>query len=171
MLTKNQKRELVKDLTEKLSKIKTAIFTDYTGLSVVKMTELRRQLKEQDAEMRVIKKTLVDLALKESKAADFQIKKLNGQLAVVFGYCDEVAPAKVLYNFSKKEEHLKILGGLLENSFVNSEQVISLAKLPSRPELLGRTVGAIAAPLSGFINVLQGNLRNLVYVLANIKRL
>jgi len=87
---------------------------------------------------------------------------------VAFGYQDEVAPAKILNDFAKNNEHLKILGGILENKFIDKMSVISLAKLPSKQELLGQLVGTIAAPMSGMLNVLQGNLRGLVRVLSII---
>ncbi|MDO8265140.1 MAG: 50S ribosomal protein L10, partial [Candidatus Parcubacteria bacterium] len=86
---------------------------------------------------------------------------------------DEVMPAKIAYQFSQKNANLKILGGLIESqrgSLLGTEQVIELAKLSSKEELLARLVGSIAAPMSGFANVLQGNIRNLVYVLNAIKK-
>ena len=169
MLTKIQKQNLVKDLAERLSKMKSAVFADYSGLSVAKMTELRRELKKQGVEIKVAKKTLIDLAFKKAGIKKVEAKKLMGQIVLVLGYQDEVAPAKILYNFGKGEEHLKILGGILNNDFIESQAIIDLAKLPSRQELLTKLVGSIAAPLSGMINVLQGNLRNLIYVLAQIK--
>jgi len=150
--------------------MKAAVFADYTGLSVVKMTELRKRLKSEDAEMKVVKKTLVGLALKNAKIENTEIKKLPGQLALIFGYRDEISPAKLLYNFGKKDEHLKIIGGILGGNFLTSAKMVELAKLPTLEELLTKAVGSIAAPLSGMLNVLQGNLRGLVYILAQIKR-
>jgi len=150
--------------------MKAAVFADYTGLTVAKMTELRRKLKEQNAEIKVVKKTLLDLVFKKQGWEKIEPKKMSGQLALVIGYEDEVAPSKVVYNFSKTSEHLKILGGILNNVFIDSETIVSLAKLPGRQELLARAVGSISAPLSGLVNVLQGNLRDLVYVLAQIKK-
>jgi len=168
MLTKVKKQELIKDLKEKLTKITSAVFADYTGLNVAKMTELRRKLRNEEIEIKVIKKTLIDLGFKQAGVGNIDMKNMTGQIALVLGYQDEVAPAKILYNFAKSGEHLKILGGILENKFIDSQTVISLAKLPSKQELLAKLVGSIAAPMSGMINVLEGNLRGLVYVLSQI---
>ncbi len=169
MLTRKQKQELLEKLGEKLTKMKAAVFADYTGLTVAKMTELRRKLKEQNAEIKVVKKTLLDLVLKKQGWEKIEPKKMLGQLALIIGYEDEVAPSKIVYNFSKTSEHLKILGGILNNNFVDSEGIVGLAKLSSRRELLAKAVGSLAAPLSGMVNVLQGNLRGLVQVLSQIK--
>jgi len=170
MQTKKQKEEVVKELSEKLIKTKAAVFADYTGLSVAKLTELRRKLLAQSAELKVAKKTLIDISFKQSGIADVDTKNMSGQVAVVFGYQDEVSPAKILNDFAKKNEQLKILGGILENKFIDTLSVVSLAKLPTRQELLGKLVGTIAAPMSGMLNVLQGNMRGLVQVLSQIKK-
>jgi len=168
MQTKAQKETIVKDLTDKLKKIKSAVFADYAGLSVVKLTKLRRELRGQGVDIKVIKKTLVDISLKNAGINDADAKKMPGQLAVITGYDDEVAPAKIVYGFSRKEDKLKILGGILNNAFIDAAGIVGLAKLPSRPELLGKLVGTIAAPMSGMLNVLQGNMRGLVQVLSQI---
>ena len=169
MQTKQQKQQLVKEIVERLTKTKGAVFADYTGLSVAKLTQLRRKLLAQSGELKVAKKTLIDLSFKKGGIADVDTKNMTGQIAVAFGYQDEVTPAKILNDFAKKNEQLKILGGVLENKFIDKLSVLSLAKLPSKQELLGRLVGTIAVPMSGMLNVLQGNLRGLVRVLSQIK--
>ncbi|KKT26249.1 MAG: 50S ribosomal protein L10 [Parcubacteria group bacterium GW2011_GWA2_43_9b] len=170
MQTKQQKQTLVKELVERLAKTKAAVFADYTGLSVAKLTELRRKLSAQSGELKVAKKTLIDLSFKQGGIAGVNTKNMSGQVMVAFGYNDEVAPAKILNDFTKKNEQLKILGGILENKFIDSAGVLSLAKLPSKQELLGQLVGTIAAPMSEMLNVLQGNLRGLVRILSQINR-
>lgn len=169
MQTKQQKEQLVKEISERLAKTKAAVFADYTGLSVAKLTELRRKLSVQSAELKVAKKTLIDISFKQSGIMGVDTKKMTGQVAVAFGYQDEVGAAKILNDFAKQNKQLKILGGILENKFIDKLSVLSLAKLPSKPELLGKLVGTIAAPMSGMLNVLQGNLRGLVRVLSQIK--
>lgn len=169
MQTKKQKEELVKKLSEQLTKMRAAVFADYTGMGAVKLTELRRKLLARDVELKVVKKTLIDIAAKNAGFDKIDAKKMAGQVALVMGYSDEIAPAKIIYEFDKKGEQMKILGGILERNFIDAQGVISLAKLPSRQELLAKAVGSIAAPMSGMLNVLQGNLRNLVSVLAQIK--
>lgn len=169
MLTKEQKKTLLESLAEKISKMKSAVFADYTGLDVAKMTQLRRKLREQGIELKVAKKTLIDLAFKNQGIEGVDTKKMPGQIAVMMGFQDEVAPAKIAYAFGKANENLKILGGVLEGNVLDAAAVLDLAKLPSKKELLAKAVGSIGAPLSGMVNVLQGNLRGLVQVLSQIK--
>lgn len=165
MITKEQKKQIIKDLVDKLSQQKAVVFFDYSGLKVNQFQELRSQLKEQNIDCQVIKKTLIDLALKKAGLDKIEAKRLPGQLALVFGYEDEVLPAKFLYNFSKENQDLKILAGLVGGEYLADEAVIELAKLPSKQELLARLIGNLAAPVSGFVNVLQGNLRRLIFIL------
>jgi large subunit ribosomal protein L10 len=170
MQTRSQKEIIVKDLADKLGKIKAAVFADYTGMSVAKLTELRRKLREKNADLKVAKKTLIDLAAKKAGLEKIDTKNMTGQVAVIMGYDDEVTPAKTIFEFDKKSEKIKFLGGILENNFIDAQGVLSLAKLPSKQELLAKAVGSIAAPLSGMVNVLQGNLRGLIQVLSQIKK-
>ncbi len=169
MQTRQQKETIIKEISDRLAKTKTAAFADYTGIDVAKMTDLRRRLRDQDGELKVAKKTLVDLAFKKAGFEGINTKKMSGQLAVIFSYRDEVAPIKILADFAKKESQLKILGGILENKFIEAASVLNLAKLPSKQELLANLVGSLSAPLSGIVNVLQGNLRGLLQVLTQIK--
>lgn len=170
MQTKKQKKDIVKDLAENLKKTKAAVFADYTGLSVVKLMAFRRKLKAENAEIKVAKKTLIDLALKQADLPVVETKKMKGQVALVMGYGDEISPAKASFSFTKGNENFKILGGILENKFIEAAQVLNLAKIPGRQELLGKLVGSIASPMSGMVGVLQGNLRGLVRVLSQINK-
>ncbi len=167
--TKKQKEELISDLSEKLGKAKAALFADYTGLTVAQITSLRNELRKENISAKVAKKTLIDLALKKAGLAE-AAKKMPGQVILITGENDEVAPAKISYKFSRKNDKLKILGGLLNGNFIDLAGVMALAKLPSREQLLASVVGTIAAPLSGLVGVLQGNLRGFVRVLSQIKK-
>jgi len=171
-LTREQKQKIVEDIKEKVDRQKTMVFVAIEGLKAEELFELRKELKEKDCLLTVVKKTLADKVFKENKI-DSNIKEMAGQLALVFGFKDQISPAKISYNFSrssaKSGKKLRILGGFFENNFINTEEVVSLAKIPSREELLGRIVGSIKAPVANFVNVLQGNIRNLVYILSNIE--
>ena len=169
MITKEQKKEIIKDLTDKFSRQKAVIFSDYTGLKVNQFQELRSKLREQGIDCRVVKKTLIDLSLKKAGFDGLKAGELPGQTVLVFGYEDEILPAKILYDFSKENENLKILSGLVQGDYLESKEVISLAKLPSKQELLGKLVGSLLSPLSGLINVLQGNTRKLFFILKDMK--
>ncbi|PIU78344.1 MAG: 50S ribosomal protein L10 [Candidatus Moranbacteria bacterium CG_4_10_14_3_um_filter_44_15] len=164
MLSRSQKENLVKDLSEKIKAGKVMIFSDYTGTSVAKMKNLRDELRKNDSSYKITKKKLIELAFKNA-GIETDVKNMEGQIGVAIGNADEVSAAKVLANFSKENENFKILQGVLENKVISGEEVIALSKLLSRGELLSKLVGLINAPVSGFVNALAGNLRNLVGVL------
>ena len=167
MLTKDQKKKIVKDLTEKLKTGKVMIFSDFTGTTVGGMKELRDELRKTGATYKVTKKKLIDIAFKDA-GIEADSVGLEGQIGLAIGQEDEVSAAKVLGQFSKKNKNFKILRGVLDNKIISDKEVIALASLPSREELLARFVGSINAPVSGFVNVLAGNLRNFVGVLKAI---
>ncbi len=170
MITKEKKKEIVNDLIDKLSRQKSVIFFDYTGLKVNQFQELREKLREENIDCVVVKKSLIDLALekaasKEAAFKNLKIRDLPGQIALVFGYDDEVLPAKILYDFSKKNEDLKIMTGLIQQEYLENESVISLAKLPTKKELLAKLINSVSAPMYNLNNALQGNLRKLIFIL------
>ncbi len=166
---KIQKQEIVRDLEEKIKKSKSIILTSFDGLGVKDNEELRNSLRQENGEYYVSKKTLLDLALKSNKINDLDVKGLDGKVAVVFAYEDQVSPAKVIFNFRKNNEgKIDFLGGVLDGKVISKEEVENLATLPSRSELLAKMVGSLNAPVSGLVNVLAGNLRSLVTALKAI---
>lgn len=173
MLTRQQKEELVKELENSFAKAKSVVFVDYApkasnvpGLTVVLADSLRKQLKESGITYKAIKKTLLSRILRDMGAGEDI--NLEGQVAVAIDNEDEVETAKVLNKFAKGKESFELLGGILDGKFLNKKEIVALAILPSKDELRARLVGTIAAPLSGFVNVLQGNIRGLVYALQAI---
>jgi len=168
-IKKQKKKEIIKNIEDNVVKQKTAVFVAFKGIKAKNLFILRELLKKENCLLEVVKKTLLNIALKE-KNIDFDKKNFQGEIALIFGFGDEVMPAKTTYQFSLKNESIKILGGIFNNKFVEKEQIITLAKLPQRAELLAKVVGTINAPVSSFVNVLQGNLRGLVYILSNIKK-
>jgi large subunit ribosomal protein L10 len=166
--TRAQKEEIVSELAEKLSRMKSTVFTSVSGYTMDDANALRTKGREQGVELLIAKKTLLVRALEKN---GFTVGKdeLNGSVLTTIGYDDEVAAAKLIAEFAKEREGIEIVGGLLEGQFVNSDAIKQLSSLPSREELLAKVVGSINAPISGFVNVLAGNLRNFVYVLNAIK--
>ena len=175
--TRAQKKEIIQNLKDKIKQSKSVIFTNFKGLGVKENEDLRNKLKAENSEYFVAKKTLIDLAFKDLKIDGFAPKELEGQVAAVFGYEDEVVPAKIVDEFKKgNKDKIEFLGGILdlsaekaEGKFLGIQEVEELAKLPSKPELYAKVVGSINAPVSGLVNVLAGNLRGLVYTLNAIK--
>ncbi len=169
--TKEQKEKIIKDLAEKIGKQKSIVFIDFSGLDSSILFQLRNELKQLDGRLQIVKKTLLKKALEGLKDRPFieKIEEIEGQLGLAFGFSDEIAAAKTCYKVSQENEDLKILGGILGKDILTKEKIIELAQIPSQPELLGRLVGTLTAPISGFMNTLRGNIKNLIYVLNAIK--
>jgi len=164
MQTRLQKEELVKSLAQKLKDSKAVVFSDFKGLAVKDMTVLRNELREKGIDFKVLKKTLISIALKDA-GIEMDLKKMEGQIAIAVSQGDEVEAAKIIAKMAKVNENLKIAGGILGKKILCTEEVMALSKLPSEDELLAKLVGTLNAPVSGFVNVLAGNLRGLVQVL------
>jgi large subunit ribosomal protein L10 len=164
VLTKDQKKNLIDGIQDRVVKSKTLVFTNYQGLKVKDLNVLRKKLKEKGIEYKVIKNTLARLVFKNN---DLKIEDtiLDKPAAVAFGYKDEVEPSKIIHEFAKTNNKLEILGGIVNGEFMDVAAIKALALLPSREELYAKVVGSIAAPISGFVNVMSGNLRGLVSVL------
>lgn len=168
--TKLQKQEILRDLSEKIKKAKSVVFAKFGNLTVKENEELRSALKKENSEYYVAKKTLMDISFKDSKIEGLNIKEMDGRVAVIFGYEDEVAPARIIDEFQKThEDKIEFSAAILENKLLGAEEVTALAKLPSKQELYAKIVGSINAPVFGFVNVLAGNLRGLVNVLKAIE--
>jgi len=168
--TKIQKEVILRDLGEKIKKAKSVVFAEFNSLGVKENEDLRNRLRAENGEYFVAKKTLLDIAFKDSKVEGLKIRELSGKVAAIFGYGDEVAPARILGKFKKEiPDKVDFAGGILENKFISSETVKTLADLPGKQELYAKMVGSMMAPVSGFVNVLAGNLRGLVRVLKAIE--
>jgi large subunit ribosomal protein L10 len=168
MQTKAQKDELVAEVVKSIGNSKALVFADYKGVPVKELTKLRRELMQSGGRWQVMKKTLLKIALEQSKIA-VGAQTLSGQIGVAYS-SDEVAAAKILANFIKthKELPFSIQGGSLGVEALSTEQVVALSKLPSQDELRGQLVGTLIAPVSSFVRVLNGNLTGLVRTLQAI---
>lgn len=166
--TKQQKEVTLNDLSLRIGQAKSLVFANFQGLKVKESDELRALCRGQNVGYFIAKKTLVTKALKE-RGWTVNAKAFDGGVSILFGNEDEVAPAQIAANFAKTHETMKLFGGVLEGAYIDGAKVAELAKLPSKRELLGRLVGTLNAPVSGFVNVLAGNLRGLVTVLSAIK--
>jgi len=168
--SKVQKQEILRSLEKKIERAKSVVFAGFNALEVKDNELLRDQLRQENGEYFVTKKTLLNLAFKNQGVDGLDAKSLDGKLAAIFSYEDEVAAAKILDNFRKdKGQKLYFLGGVMEGKLLSKEEIEAVAKLPSKPELYAKVVGSLNAPISGFVNALAGNLRNLVYVLKAIE--
>ena len=167
----NKNKEVVKDLKSKVAKAKSIVFTDYKGLASNKMNDLRAQMREQDVEIVVAKNTLLKIALKEENYNIDSVKSiLKDNTAALISYSDAIAPLKALFEFVKKNELPKVKAAYIEKDFNNAVQVELMSKLPSKDVLLAQVVGGMKSPLVGFVNVLSGSQKKLVYALSAIAK-
>lgn len=158
-----QKKQVVTDLTEKIKSAQSIVLADYRGLTVEQDTELRNALRKAGVDYKVVKNTLTSLAAKESGLELDEF--LTGPTAMAISSTDAVAPAKVLSEFSKKFEKLELKVGVVEGKVIDVDGITALAELPSREVLIAKVLGGFNAPISGFVNVLNGNMRGLVVAL------
>jgi large subunit ribosomal protein L10 len=167
-LNKQEKQQVVSDLRDKFSKAKIALLADYRGLTVIEMTEVRKKLREADVEFRVIKNNLAKIA---TEGTDLEAMRdhYEGPTVMALSYEDVVAPAKVLSQAVKEYKHLEIRSGIMGGNLLSKEEIMRIASLPSRDELLGMFLRVIQGPLSNLHSVLQAPLRNLVNALHALK--
>jgi large subunit ribosomal protein L10 len=166
--SRQQKEATLTSLSDGLKTAKAAVFANFQGLTVAQADELRNLCRKEGVKVLVAKKTLLKKAFGEL-GFDADPKVFKGGVATFFGTTDEVAPARIVNDFAKKNEIVAIFGGTLDGNYIDAVFVKNLASLPSKQQLLGQLVGTLNAPVSGFVNVLAGNLRGLVSVLNNIK--
>lgn len=167
------KQAVVAQLKEQLESAKGVVLTSYKGLTVAQDTELRRELREAGVSYHVVKNTMLRIAAKEAGIEGIE-EHLEGTTAFAFSTEDAVAPAKVICGFVKKNkledaEVLTVKVGMVEGKVIGVDEVKALAALPSREELIAKLLGSMNAPISNTVNVLQGVIRNAVYVLDAIR--
>ncbi len=152
-----KKQEKVNELAQEIKEAKVVLLTDYRGITVTDVTKLRKDLREADAEYKVIKNNIIRRALDANGESELD-EALEGPVALVIGKDDYLAPSKVIYNFTKDHDFYKIKGGIIEGKVMTAEEIITLAKLPSRQELLAKLAGA-----------LLGNITKLAVALDQVK--
>lgn len=166
-LSKDKKAEVVAEVSELLSSSKLTVIAKYSGTSVKAMQQLRREATQTGTTVSVVKNRLFQRALSgDERFAEASKNILTGQLMYAFNADDEVAPAQVLANFAKQQPQIEFIGGLsADGQLLSAEDIKALASLPSKDQLRAQLVGTIGAPLSGFVNVLSGNIRGVMNVL------
>ncbi len=166
---KNEKAKLVKDLNEKFTRATSVIVTDYKGLAVKDLSEIRNRLRGCSAEYKVVKNTL---ALRAAEGTD--VRNLHdyftGTTGVVMSYGDIVAPMKTLLDYAAKLEPFKIKAGVLDGAVLNPAMIKDVANLPSREVLLAKALGSMKSPMFGLASTLHGVLRQFVYVVNAVKQ-
>ncbi len=165
---RQEKEKIVQQIKADLESAKVIVLTDYRGLTVAQMNDLRNILREEGIKYKVVKNTLTRFAAREAGLNELE-KYMEGPIAIAYGYDDPVVPLRVLVKFAKKNEALTLKGGVLEKMVLDEKNLRVLSDLPPREVLLSTVLGSFQSPISGLLNVMQGNLRNLAYVLQAVK--
>jgi len=163
-----KKQKITEDLHERFSKSAIVVVTDYKGLDVSSMNDLRRKLREEDIEFQVAKNTLLVRAAKDTEVALIE-DYFKGPSAVALSYTDPVAPAKILAQFAKDNQKLEIKGGVLKNKVLDVDAIKALAKLPSREVLLGQLLSVLNEVPTSFVRTIAEIPRSLLNVLTAIR--
>lgn len=163
-VTKEKKGVVLDRLKGDFDGMKSAVFAQFSGLSVKDMTELRRKLRAENASFYVAKKTLIRLAAKSAGLSEIPGSSMEGSIAVAISKVDEVTPAKIIHNVARTNEAVKICGGIVDGELLTASQMKEIAMIPSREVLYAKLVGSMQAPISGFYGVLRNVLVGFVRV-------
>jgi large subunit ribosomal protein L10 len=163
-ISRAKKEKMVADYVDKMSQSQTLILTDYRGLSVADISDLRRRLREADGTFQVVKNTLFMRAL-EQAGLPIPDEHMEGPLAVAYCLGDAPPAAKALMGFAKENDSLEVRGAIMGANLLDVEAVKGLADLPPREFLLAQLVGAVQGPMSSLVSTLQAPMRELVQVL------
>jgi large subunit ribosomal protein L10 len=168
LITKEKKSAQIAELTEKFSRSKAVVLTEYKGLTVAEVSELRKLLKEAGAEYKVFKNTISVIA---SKGTHVEPAKdhFAGPVGIAFGFDDPIAAAKKVLEYAGKNEKLKVKSGVIEGQLYSFEDIKAVSKLPPKPALLSMLAGAMQAPAAKLAGALNATLAQFAYALEALK--
>ena len=173
MITQQKKQEIVAELTEKFQGVKGFYVIDFTGMTVKNSIDLRRLLKAKNIEFRVAKNTLIKRAMKDA-GLDFDIpgEKFEGQSAVIVGYDDPVAPAKILKEYLEKEkaDRPKLKAAVVEGQYFDGSQLKQVAELPTREDMIAAILGSLNAPASGIVGTINAVMRDVASLIEEVAK-
>lgn len=159
----------IAELKELLTSSKCTVLVDFCGLTVAQDTELRRKMREAGVHYNVVKNTLLRIAAQEAGIEGLE-PVLEHNTAIAVSPEDPVAVAKVVCEFAKINDKLKVKVGILDGKVISAEEVKAVASLPPKEVLIAKVLGSMNAPITGFVNVLQGTIRNVVYALDAVRK-
>lgn len=167
-MNKTEKAEVVNTYRQKFSEAKIGVLAEYRGMSVAELSALRGKLREASSELKVIKNNLASIASEGTPMEPLK-DHFKGPMAIALSYSDVAAPAKILSDAAKQYKHLEIMSGALDGALLDKSEIVRIAALPSRDELLGMFLRVIQAPVTNLATVLTAPLRDLVGVLNAVK--
>lgn len=168
MSTKAFKKDKIESIKEKFSKAQVAIVTEYRGLSVEEITNLRRELQKENGDYMVTKNTLAKIAVKDTEY-EVLTNTFKGPIALAFGFKDQISPAKALSGFIKEVKKGEIIAAALDGKLLSANEAKALANLPSREEIYAKMLGCINSPASGIANSMNAVLTQLVRTMAAVR--
>ena len=168
MISRKQKEEMVKQISEDFRSSKLVVLTDYRGLSVSAISSLRNSLRESNCKYKVVKNKLTKLAAKDAGIEGLD-PFLEGPTAMAFNDSDPIEATKTILKMAKKLDNLSIKAGTLEGRLLDIKDIEFMGEIPSQEILLSRVCGAFQAPITGLATALKGSINNLVYVLDAVR--
>lgn len=169
-MKRTDKEQIIAQVAGVAGRASGLFFTDFQGLTVEQMTELRREFRKNGVQYRVVKNTLIRKALESLGGFDGVAPKLVGPTGVAFANDDPVAPARVIQKFAEKHHKLGLKACVIERQVYDGAQLAVIARMPSRKDMMAAILGSVQAPLAGVPNVIQAVLRDLVSVVGEIEK-
>ncbi len=169
-LTRKQKEDQVKDLTDKMKNASSVIFTHYIGLTVSSVTKLRGQLRKENAEMQVAKKSLIQLAAKAANAPEVSDDMLPGPVACIFSFKEPTSGANVTFKFGKDNPQIKLIGGIFDGKILSATEATAMATIPSKLQLIGMFMSMCNAPLTQFASAISSPLTGFARALSEVAK-
>lgn len=163
-MNRSTKERVVAELHEKLKDVKLAVLANYSGITVKDITDLRNELRKAESEFKVVKNSLLSIALKDTELLPLD-EYLKGPKALMMNFGDVAEPTKILVEFAKKNAKLEIEAGVLDGKLLSRDQIKALAELPSREILLGELLSVLVGAQSQLVTVLSAVPRGFVQVL------
>ena len=164
-----EKEQIVKDTSQKFQDASAIYFTDFLGLDVEEINNLRSEFFKASVDYQVVKNRLTKLAGKDAGYEDGLDELLTGPTAIAFANDDPVAPAKIISQFAKDHENLTIKGAFFEGERISAEKLDAIAKLPGQEELLQNLLAGLQSPMRNLVNVLSSSMQKMVFALTQVK--
>jgi large subunit ribosomal protein L10 len=169
-LSRDQKASQLTELKDKMKQAKSVMFAHYIGLTVSDISKFRGKLREGKAEMKVAKKTLIQLAAKETSAPEIADSVLPGPVACIFSNEDPVSGASITFKFAKENEKVKLIGGIFDGKLLTAAEANEFAKIPGRQVLLATFAGMVRSPLTQFVSMCNGPLTSFARALSEVAK-
>lgn len=169
-LSRSQKEDQVKVLTDKMKNASSVIFTHYLGLTVADITTLRSHLRKEEAEMQVAKKSLIQIAAKNANAPEVDDSIIPGGVACIFSYKEPTAGAAITHKFAKDHPQIKLVGGIFDGKILSAQEASSMATIPSKIQLLGMFMSMCNSPLTQFASAVSSPLTGFARALSEVAK-